>query len=269
MALFDHTAERLAEGPTLALTAQRADEVTGLLHRYDPDVQARGDHRVFGNGVLLYGPFEITAKLAAQAGLPEGTVAAYRASILPPAKRHHRPEDRIRRDAQRLIRGLAVRLGGTVHGSRPSQIINLRAAVYAPQPVPPGEVISILQPYANGTLFAEDNPETPESYSLLTKESPRFWVIYWPPRLARNPIEPPAAAIGALRDQDPCRWELSNRHPADQASTDLCLDVGRAAFDLARHTGGTVIDSYGFPISKPEDLLPRREPVRERRPRRP
>ena len=213
---------------------------------------------MFGNGVLLYGPIQVTSKRAARAGLPEGTVTAYRASILPPAKRHNRPEDRTRRDAQRLIRGLAVRLGGTVHGSRPSDVINLRAAVYAPRPVPPGEVISVLQPYASGTLFAEDNPDLPESYFLLTEESPRFWVIYWPPRLARNLVEPPAAGIGALRDQEPCRWELSNSHPADQASAALCLDVGRAAFDLARHTSGAIIDSYGFPIDQPEDLLPRR-----------
>jgi hypothetical protein len=256
MALFDHTAERLATGPTLALATDRAGEVTGLLHRYDPAVQVRGDHFVFGNGILLHGPVQVTAKLAAKAGLPEGTVTAYRAGILPPAKRHYRPEDRTRRDAQRLIRGLAVRLGGTVHGTRPSQVINLRAAVYALRPLPPEEVIGVLQPYASGTLFAEENPDVPESYSLLTSESPRFWVIYWPPRLAQNPMEPPAAGIGALRDQQPCRWELSNSHPADKASAELCLDVGRAAFDLARHTSGTVIDSYSFPIDKPEDLQP-------------
>ena len=259
MALFDHTAERLARGPTLALAADPGDEVTNLLHRYDPAVQLRRGHFVFGNGVLLYGPTQVTPKLAAQTGLPEGTVTAYYGTILAEAKRHYRPEDVTRRDAQRLIRGLAVRLGGTVHGSRPpSAVINLRAAVYAPRPVPPEEVIRVLQPYASGTLFAEDNPDVPESYFLLTQESPRFFTIYWPPRLARNPIEPPAAAIGALRDQEPCRWELSNRHPADEASADLCLDVGQAAFDLARHTSGVVIDSYGFPIDRPEDLLPPR-----------
>jgi hypothetical protein len=259
MALFDHTAERLARGPTLALAAERGGEVTGLLHRYDPAVRARGDHFVFGNGVLLYGPAQVTAKLAARSGLPAGTVTAYSGSILPPAKRHHRPEDRTRRDAQRLIRGLAVRLGGTVHGSRPSEVINLRAAVYAPRPVPPEEVISVLQPYASGTLFVEDLPSVPEAYSLLTEESPRFFVLYWPPRLSREPasfIEPPAAAIGALRDQQPCRWQLSKGCPAHEASADLCLNVGRAAFDLARHTGGVVTDSYDFPVDQPEDLLP-------------
>jgi hypothetical protein len=259
MTLFIHTAERLARGPTLALAAELSDEVTGLLHRYDPGVRARGDHFVFGNGVLLHGPIQVNAKLAAQCGLPEGTVTAYFGSILPPAKRHHRPEDRTRRDAERLIRGLAVRLGGTVHGSRPSKVVNLRAAVYAPRPVPAQEVISVLQPYASGTLFVEDLPNVPEAYSLLTEENPRFFVFYWPPRLARNPaayIEPPAAAIGALRGQEPCRWELHKGCPAHEASADLCLDVGRAAFDLARHASGTVTDSYDFPIDRPEDLLP-------------
>src|ERR1035438_5283888 len=53
MALFDHTAERMARGPTLALAAEPAGAVAGLMHRYDPAVQARGDDFVFRNGVLL------------------------------------------------------------------------------------------------------------------------------------------------------------------------------------------------------------------------
>jgi hypothetical protein len=265
MALFDHTAKRLARGPTLALAAERSEEVTGLLHRYDPAVQALGDRFAFGNGVLLYGPIQVTPKLAAQAGLPEGTVTAYFGSIRAEANRNYRPEDRTRRDAQRLIRGLAVRLGGTVHGSRTSEVINLLVAVYAPRPAPPEQVISVLQPYASGTLFVKDNPNVPESYSLLTEESPRFWARYWPPDLARNPIEPPAPAIGALRDQEPCRWDLCKgdpTDPVDEVSADLCLDVGRAAFDLARQASGVVIDFYGFPVDQPEDLLPPAESAR-------
>jgi len=107
MALFDHTAERMARGPTLALAAEPPGAVADLMHRYDPAVQARGDHFVFRNGVLLYGPIEITPKLAAKAGLPAEATTAYRASILPPAKRQRRPEDVTRQDAERLVRGLA------------------------------------------------------------------------------------------------------------------------------------------------------------------
>ena len=143
---------------------------------------ARGDHFAFSNGVLLYGPISITPELAAKAGLPAATVTAFRASILPPARRQRRPEQATRRDAERLIRGLGVRLGGTIHGTRPPAVINLQASVYAAQPLPAQDVINVLQPYANGTLVVEDNPDVPQSYFLLTQQSPRFFTAYWPPR---------------------------------------------------------------------------------------
>jgi hypothetical protein len=142
MGLFDHTAKRLAKGPTLVLAADPADALADLLQRYDPALRARGDHLVFGNGVLLYGPIEITPELAAKAGLPGGLATAYHASILPQAKRPGRPEDATRQDAERLIRGLAARPGGSVHGERPPMAIHLRASVYSPQPVPIEQVIS-------------------------------------------------------------------------------------------------------------------------------
>ena len=162
-----------------------------------------------------------------------------------------------RQDAERLIRGLALRLGGSVHGSRPPTTIDLRASVYSPQRLPAEHVISVLQPYASGTLFVEDNEDVPESYFLLTEESPRFFTAYWPPRLSHSTLQPPAPAIGALRDQEPGRWELTTKHPAATASAEICLTVGRAALDLSRRTDGIVIDTYGFPVDQPEDLLPR------------
>jgi hypothetical protein len=257
MGLFDHTAKRLAKGPTLVLAADPADALADLLQRYDPALRARGDHLVFGNGVLLYGPIEITPELAAKAGLPGGLATAYHASILPQAKRPGRPEDATRQDAERLIRGLAARLGGSVHGERPPMAIHLRASVYSPQPVPIEQVISVLQPYANGKLIVEDDPDVPDAYFLITEESPSFFTTYWPPRLSRSTLKPPAPAIGALRDREPCRWELATKHLAATADREICLTVGRAAFDLAGRAGGVVIDTYGFPLDQPEDLLPR------------
>jgi hypothetical protein len=44
---------------------------------------------------------------------------------------------------------------------------------------------------------------------------------------------------------------MLGEHPPTQLRSS-----GRAAFDLARHISGVVIDSYGFPIDNPEDLLP-------------
>jgi hypothetical protein len=114
----------------------------------------------------------------------------------------------------------------------------------------------VLQPYASGRLFVEDTPDVRESYFLLTEEDPAFFTFYWPPRLSRSTVQPPAPAIGELGDREPCRWELSTKHLAATASAEVCLNVGRAALDLGRRADGTVIDSYGFPFSRPEDLLP-------------
>jgi hypothetical protein len=257
MAMFDHGAERMARGPTLALPADPVGAVGDLIRRYDPAVRARGDHFAFGNGVLLYGPVAVTPKLAARAGLPAGTTIAYRASILPSAKRHGRPEGVTRQDAYRLVRGLAARTGGSAHGSRQWATIHLEASVYSARQLPPEEVIAVLQPYASGRLFVEDNPDVPGTYFLLTEESPAFFTTYWPPRLSRSTVQPPAPAIGELRGQEPCRWKLTTTHAAATAGAEVCLNVGRAALDLGRRADGVVIDSYGFPFSQPEELLPR------------
>jgi hypothetical protein len=77
-----------------------------------------------------------------------------------------------------------------------------------------------------------------------------------PPRLSRSQLEPPPLALGTLSDQEPCRWELRSKFPADQADRAIQLTVGTAALALAAWVAGTVIDPYGFPVSQPQDLLP-------------
>jgi hypothetical protein len=44
---------------------------------YDPQVRRWLGRLVFGNGVLLFGPVVVTAKLAGQASLPPGTAVAW------------------------------------------------------------------------------------------------------------------------------------------------------------------------------------------------
>src|SRR5260370_25210030 len=83
MGLFDRTATYLAKGPTLLFTADPVDPLTDLLKLYDPSVRVRGDRLVFANGVLLYGPIDITQELAVQARLPAGM------AVPPPPGRAH------------------------------------------------------------------------------------------------------------------------------------------------------------------------------------
>jgi hypothetical protein len=135
--------------------------------------------------------------------------------------------------------------------------LNLAASVYAGQPLPAEQVISVLQPYTGGELFVDEYQQAPGSYFLVSVEEPAFLTVYWPPRLARSKLSPSPLALGELRKHEPCRWELRSKFPVAQASRQISLTMGEAALDLARHADGTVIDAYGFPVGRPEDLLAR------------
>ncbi len=164
MAPSGRTAKRLAAGPTLLLAAEVSDEIADALVAYDPALRVRSDRFAFGNGVLLHGPVEVTAELAAKAGLPASTASAYYADIIETGTRGSRPDQAKWQDAERLVRGLAARLGGTVHGQRPAMNLNLSASVYTAQPLPAEQVISVLQPYTDDALFADEDQDVPGAY---------------------------------------------------------------------------------------------------------
>jgi hypothetical protein len=107
MALSGRMAKRLATGPTLLLTAEVSDEIADALVAYDPALRVRSDRFAFGNGVLLHGPVDVTAELAAKAGLPASTASAYYGDIIETGTRGSRPDQAKWQDAERLVRGLA------------------------------------------------------------------------------------------------------------------------------------------------------------------
>ena len=257
MAPSGRMAKRLAAGPTLLLAAEVSDEIADALVAYDPALRVRSDRFAFGNGVLLHGPVEVTAELAAKAGLPADAASAYYADIIETGTRGSRPDHAKWQDAERLVRGLAARLGGTVHSQRPDMSLNLSASVYTAQPLPAEQVISVLQPYTDDALFTDEDQDVPGAYFLVSEQEPRFLTVFWPPRLSRSALAPPPLALGDLRDQEPARWELRSKFPAATADRAIRLTVGEAALALAHRVDGVVIDPYGFPVTRPEDLLPR------------
>jgi hypothetical protein len=238
--------------------ADPADGMAEAILRYDPQVSVKTDSFVFGNGVQLHGPVTVIPEVARQAGLPAGLTAGYYAAIVEGGTSRSRPDSLKWQDAERLIRGLAARLGGTVHDERPPMDLRLRASVYSGQEVPAGQVIGVLQRCTTtGELVLEEDSGVPGAYYLLTEQEPVFFVAYWPPRLSRSRLARPPPALGGLGDREPCRWDLRTRFPVATAARETCLRLGEAALALARHAEGVVIDAYGFPVGRPEDLLPR------------
>jgi hypothetical protein len=258
MALFDHTAERLARGPAVLFAADPAAGMAEAILRYDPQATVGSDGFVFRNGVRLHGPVTVTPEAARQARLPAGMTAGYYAAIVEGGTGRARPDSLKWQDAERLIRGLAARLGGTVHDERPPMDLKLRVSVYSGHELPAGQVIEVLQPYTDtGDLVAEQDTGVSGAYYLLTKAEPVFFVAYWPSRLSRSKLALPPPALGELRDKEPCRWDLRTKFPLATVSRETCLRVAGAALALASRAAGVVIDTYGFPLDRPEDLLPR------------
>ena len=258
MALFDHTADRLARGPAVLFAADPADGMAEAILRYDPQAGVKSGEVVFHNGVRLHGPVTVTPDVAGSAGLPTGLTAGYYAAIVEGGTGRSRPDSLKWQDAERLIRGLATRLGGTVHDERPPMDLRLRASVYSGHELPARQVVEVLQPYTDtGKLVLEEDTGVSGAYYLLTKAEPVFFVAYWPSRLSRSRLALPPPALGELRDKEPCRWDLRTKFAVATVARETCLRVAEAALALAGRTSGVVIDTYGFPVDRPEDMLPR------------
>jgi len=238
--------------------ADPADGMAEAILRYDPQATVKSDRFVFHNGVQLHGPVTVTPDVARQAGLPEGMTAGYYAAIVEGGAGRPRPDSLKWQDAERLVRGLAARLGGTLHDERPAMDLKLRASVYSGHELTAGQVIEVLQPYTDtGELLFQGDSGVSGAYYLLTKAEPVFFVAYWPSRLSRSRLALPPPALGGLRDKEPCRWDLRTKFPVATVARETSLQVAGAALALASRTGGVAIDSYGFPVDRPEDLLPR------------
>jgi hypothetical protein len=258
MTLFDPAAKRLAGGPAVLFPADPADAMADAVLRYDPAAGVQGGTFVFRNDVRLHGPVGVTPELARQAGLPAGLATGYYATIVERGAGRPRPDSLKWQDAGRLIRGLAARLGGTVQDEQPPMDLRLRAVVYsAQQTLLAEQVAGVLQPYVrSGDLIIEKDSNVPDAYYLITEQAPVFFVAYWPPRLSRSKLALPPPALGDLADKAPGRWDLRTKFPVAAATREACLEVGEAALALAGRADGTVIDTYGFPVGRPEDMLP-------------
>jgi cytochrome P450 len=248
MRLFDRSAGRLSTRTRLLLTADPGDALLDAARLYDPEVRRWHGRLVFRNGVLLFGPVAVTPKLEQQAALPAGmAVAYYTAAALQPHSQR-RSDTAKQDDSDKLVRGLADRLGGTVQYAGPQPSLALLTSVYSEQGLAPDQVIEVLRPYG-GNFRVED--ETEGSYSL-TGHGTYFYVAYWSPRLYRELNAPPAAR--AMRSRPLHHWDLNTGISPRHAARELVQKVGEATLALASRSGGIAVDMLGFPIRSPGDL---------------
>jgi len=234
---------------TLLLSADPGNSLLDAARLYDPDVRSWHGRLVFHNGVLLFGPVTVTPKSEQQAGLPAGAAVAWYTRVAMQTRRDERPAEAKLADGDRLVRGLALRLGGTTRPESLQPQLQLMASVYSEQGLEPDQVVSVLRPFG-GDLRIEDQEK--DTYNVSGKEI-YFFTAYWSPQRFLAMFEP--AALGKLRSRRPHHWDLVTGVKASQAASELCLCVGEAALALASRVDGIVTDVLGFRVTKPGDML--------------
>lgn len=251
MGKLDRSASKLSGKTTLLLTADPGGTLLDAARQYDPEVRPWRGRLVFRNGVLLFGPMTVTPQLEQQAGLPAGMAVAYYADAALQRHRERRSAEAKQFDGDRLVRGLADRLGGTVEYAGAPPDLALVTSVYSEQAVAPDQVIEVLRPYG-GDFKVED--QTADTYSL-SGSGTYFLVAYWSPRLYQVPDAPPA--VGAIRSRPLHHWDLHPGAGRKHIAYELARRVGEAALALANRSGGVALDELGFPFNSADDLLPR------------
>lgn len=249
MSIFGRSGNnKLSTRPSLLLAADPGDALLEAARLYDPEVHPWHGRLVFANGVLLFGPIEVTPKVAQDAALPAGLAVAYYTGVADQRSSERRAESAKQDDAQKLLHGLAARLGGKTHLTEPSKLA-LLASVYSEQELPPEQVVEALRPFG-GEPRVEDQKE--DTYSISGKGT-YFYTAYWSPKLFVTREEP--AALGKLRSTKLHHWDLNTGVAASKAARELCLKVGEAALALAGRSGGVAVDMLGFRINSAEDML--------------
>lgn len=251
MGLFNRSAARLADRTALLFAADPGPALLDAARLYDPEMRRWHDRLIFSNGVLLFGPIEVTPKIEQRAGLPGGMAVAWYADAAGQSTSQKRTHEAKVDDGERLVRGLADRLGGVTRPATLQPDLALLASVYSEEAPDVEQVIGVLQPYA-GELKAED--QTDDSYALSGKNI-YFYTAYWAPRLYIEREAP--AALGSARSRPQHHWDLHAGVRASHAAPGLCSKVGAAALALASQTGGIALDMLGFLLSSADDLVPR------------
>ncbi len=249
MGLLDRSARKLSGRTTLLMTSDPGEALVDAARMYDPFVRRWHGRLVFRNDVLLFGPVTVTPELEQQLGLPAGMAVAYYTVPAIPDHRRQRSRDAKQRDGDRLVRGLADRLGGTVRYAGEPLDLALLTSVYSEQALAADRVIEVLSPYG-GDFRIED--QTEDSYSLSGRKI-YFFGAYWSPRLYRRWDAP--AALGAMRSGPLHHWDLHAGAGRKDVARELVQRLGEATLALARRCGGVAVDEFGFPVSSPDDLL--------------
>lgn len=213
--------------------------------------------------VNLSGAYPIDPDLAAEAGIPDGLDVAYFVGKTTRAQPYSL-SDIQRKDSEqvdmsfRLVRGLAIRLGGLAHPhDQPAVAEPLRATVYTSREISAYDVREIAGKFAPG-LIPYDNPTFgPVGVSFWKTGDGQLELSHWPKGTVAVLLPHEPRSVGDLffhtNDSTAVRLELST--PGNETDPRTARLLGECALEIAGAAGGPCVDQLGFRVTRPGDLV--------------
>lgn len=204
----------------------------------------------------------IEPDVAAEAGVPAGMTVAFFAQHIRRSEPYSFSGPLNSRKEQydisaRLMRGLAVRLGGVALHEAAVLEEPLRATIYTARQPGAGQVYEIAAKYARGLEAYDDPTFGPVGVSTWRTGDGQFKTQHWPQGTV-SLLRPHAPrAIGGLffhtAQSTAVRLQLST--PANRADPGTARLLGECALEIAAMMGGHCVDQLGFVVQRPEELV--------------
>lgn len=213
--------------------------------------------------VSLSRGYPVDPDLAAEAGISDGPGVAYfvgqtiRAQPFSLSDVKRKDKEQVDM-AFKLVRGLAVRLGGRAHPhNQPAVAEPLRATVYTSHEISASDVREIAGKFTPGLTPYDDPTFGPYGISFWRTGDGQLEVSHWPKGTVHvlRPHSP--ISVGDLyyhSDQATgVRLELST--PGNETDPSAARLVGECALEIAGAAGGPCVDQLGFRVTRAEDLI--------------
>jgi hypothetical protein len=213
--------------------------------------------------IYLSRGYPISQDLAAAAAIPDGMGVAYFVTKTTRAQPFSwsdvQRKDKEQVDASfRLVRGLAVRLGGLAHPhDQPAVAEPLRATVYTAREISASDVREIVGKFAPGLVPYDDPTFGPVGVSFWRTDDGQLELSHWPRGTVAVLLPHEPRAVGDLffhtNESTAVRLELSS--PGNETEPRTARILGECALEVAGAAGGPCVDQLGFRVTRPDDLV--------------
>ena len=242
------------------------DRLIEYVHLFDPRARVAMAGRIdVGNERDLYitEGLQIVPEVAAEVGVPAGMTMAFFVQNNPRGvpfstigPLNTKKELYIR--SERLMNGLAVRMGGVAWPEAAVLSEPLRATIYTHREVTAEQVHEVVARYAPGLAPHFDPTFGPVGVSTWRTGDGQFEASHWPKGTTAVLLPRAPRGVGDdlfyhRSDNWAVRLELST--PANRADPHTARLVGECALEIAAMSHGACVDQLDFRVRDPRELV--------------